>query len=214
MSRLGKEGGSPVGEASATPYDYTAIERAVMESQRGRWFLEEYAKRVRSGETAGLLHAISKLENAIAANQDMITQRLGKALGVITAVDSRLAQIPALSKDAARPSDSSKYFKQDEDLFESEGEPESVIPALVPDAPQGARLVIKRRTEPPAIEDEIAAAMSSIPADPVEMPAEFFPPSPPEIAEAPPEPKRRIVIIRHKPGEEIDVPLQEELRAG
>jgi hypothetical protein len=28
-------------------------------------------------------------------------------------------------------------------------------------------------------------------------------------AEAPP--KRRIVIIRHKPGEEIDVPLQSEM---
>ena len=40
-------------------------------------------------------------------------------------------------------------------------------------------------------------------------------PAPPTTAEASPQaeaaPKRRIVIIRHKPGEDIDVPLQDDV---
>jgi hypothetical protein len=45
--------------------DYDALEQAVMESSRGRWFLEEYAKRHRFADTRILLEAIHKLENAV-----------------------------------------------------------------------------------------------------------------------------------------------------
>lgn len=42
--------------------DYDAIENAVMETARGRWFLAEYTKRHRSADTEMLLEAIRKLE--------------------------------------------------------------------------------------------------------------------------------------------------------
>lgn len=45
--------------------DYEAIESAVMETERGRWFLAEYTRRNRSADTEMLLHAIKKLERAL-----------------------------------------------------------------------------------------------------------------------------------------------------
>lgn len=45
--------------------DYEAIEQAVMETTRGRWFLKEYAARNRNADTGVLLDAISRLEKAV-----------------------------------------------------------------------------------------------------------------------------------------------------
>lgn len=42
---------------------YEALESAVMESARGRWFLAEYAKRNRAADTLMLLDALKKFEN-------------------------------------------------------------------------------------------------------------------------------------------------------
>lgn len=47
---------------------YEAIESAVMETARGRWFLAEFALRNRQAETVTLLHSISRLERAIGRN--------------------------------------------------------------------------------------------------------------------------------------------------
>lgn len=46
--------------------DYDAIEGAVMETARGRWFLAEYARRHRVADTEMLMNAISKLERSLA----------------------------------------------------------------------------------------------------------------------------------------------------
>lgn len=48
--------------------DYRAIEAAVMESARGRWFLAEYAQRNRHSDTLTLLEAIHKLEENVSKN--------------------------------------------------------------------------------------------------------------------------------------------------
>lgn len=45
--------------------DFDAIEAAVMETTRGRWFLQEFARRNRSADTEMLLEAIARLERAI-----------------------------------------------------------------------------------------------------------------------------------------------------
>jgi hypothetical protein len=45
--------------------DYDAIERAIRETSRGRWFLSCYLQRNRSAETRMLLDAIAKLESAM-----------------------------------------------------------------------------------------------------------------------------------------------------
>ncbi|MDE2362583.1 MAG: hypothetical protein KGM42_07885 [Hyphomicrobiales bacterium] len=49
-----------------TAADYEAIEDAVMETARGRWFLLEYARRQRAAETQRLSDAVDRLESAIA----------------------------------------------------------------------------------------------------------------------------------------------------
>ena len=45
--------------------DYHLIEDAVMETPRGRWFLREFAQRIRAVETAKLLDAISRLQDSV-----------------------------------------------------------------------------------------------------------------------------------------------------
>jgi hypothetical protein len=48
-----------------TEDDFEAIEDAVMETARGRWFLREFARRARSAETAHLLEAITRIERIV-----------------------------------------------------------------------------------------------------------------------------------------------------
>ena len=58
--------------------DYHAIERALRESTRGRWFLNCYLERNRSAETRMLLEAIMRLENAMRENGHIVSS-LGPA---------------------------------------------------------------------------------------------------------------------------------------
>jgi hypothetical protein len=51
--------------AGLTDDDYDAIEAAVMETARGRWFLLEYDRRRRAAETTQLLEAVTRLERAV-----------------------------------------------------------------------------------------------------------------------------------------------------
>ena len=51
---------APLNEA-----DYEAIEGAVMETARGRWFLAEYARRNRHADTTMLLKALDRIEATI-----------------------------------------------------------------------------------------------------------------------------------------------------
>ncbi len=52
-------------------HDFGAIEAAVMETERGRWFLAQYAQRNRNADTNLLLDAIGKLESAISGERSM-----------------------------------------------------------------------------------------------------------------------------------------------
>jgi hypothetical protein len=45
--------------------DYGAIESAVMETARGRWFLAEYARRNRNADTEAVLSAVRRLERLV-----------------------------------------------------------------------------------------------------------------------------------------------------
>ena len=57
---------APISEA-----DYEAIEGAVMETARGRWFLAEYARRNRHADTAMLLKALDRIEAAIGGDRSV-----------------------------------------------------------------------------------------------------------------------------------------------
>jgi hypothetical protein len=54
-----------VAPAPLSPEDYEAIRAAVMTTARGRWFLEEYARRSRHADTQALLAAIERIEAVI-----------------------------------------------------------------------------------------------------------------------------------------------------
>lgn len=51
--------------------DYEAIELAVMETARGRWFLHEFAARNRTADTNMLLGAMARLEGAVGGERAM-----------------------------------------------------------------------------------------------------------------------------------------------
>lgn len=51
-------------DMSESDIEYEAIEEAIMQNPRGRWFLTEYARRNRAADTNRLLEAIDRLYNA------------------------------------------------------------------------------------------------------------------------------------------------------
>ena len=53
------------GSFESPKFDFEAIETAVRETERGRWFLEEYDRRGRSNEIRSVLDAIGKFERLI-----------------------------------------------------------------------------------------------------------------------------------------------------
>jgi hypothetical protein len=55
-----------------SPADFEAIEAAVMETARGRWFLAEFARRTRAQETEKVLAALTRLETAVASERPQI----------------------------------------------------------------------------------------------------------------------------------------------
>jgi chemotaxis protein CheZ len=60
-----EQSGSPISDA-----DYEAIAAAVMETERGRWFLKEYARRNRNSDTQTVLNALDRLEDRISVGAD------------------------------------------------------------------------------------------------------------------------------------------------
>ena len=96
---------SPISARAADPIEaeYNAIRDAFMETARGRWFLDEYAKRNRNADTSLVLDAVARIEGALAAQrQPVIEDRLPEALAAIrravaeaeTAASAAVGQAP------------------------------------------------------------------------------------------------------------------------
>jgi hypothetical protein len=93
---------SPVTTLTA---DYDAIERAIRETSRGRWFLACYLERNRSAETKMLIDAISRLESAMRDNGHIIDDsRVGETLTTIyeaiVQARSDIAHLPGVDQGA------------------------------------------------------------------------------------------------------------------
>jgi hypothetical protein len=93
---------SPVTTLTA---DYDAIERAIRETSRGRWFLACYLERNRSAETKMLIGAISRLESAMRDNGHVIEDaRVGESLATIHEAigqaRSDIAHLPGVDQGA------------------------------------------------------------------------------------------------------------------
>ena len=65
--------------------DYDAIREAFMETARGRWFLNEYAKRNRHTDTGMVLEAVARIEANLKAQKQPAALSLSEALGSIRA---------------------------------------------------------------------------------------------------------------------------------
>jgi hypothetical protein len=81
-----------------TTHDFEASEAAVMETARGRWFLAEYARRMRAAETAKLLEAVTRIERTLRASERELHQEpdalSGPEMGqAVAAVQERLSEI-------------------------------------------------------------------------------------------------------------------------
>jgi hypothetical protein len=77
---------SPISARASLPSeeDYEAIREAFMETARGRWFLDEYAKRNRNSDTRMVLDAVARIEQTVAAQKQppppVVVDRLPQAL--------------------------------------------------------------------------------------------------------------------------------------
>jgi hypothetical protein len=175
--------------------NFESLEAAVLETPRGRWFLEEYAKRQRSAETLAILDILKKLENSMTGSSFMP---------------------PSKAVEPAQPlkTEQLKFFKQDEEMFV---EPTIIAPSLsvvsttpkeeiaAPAEPKGAKLKIQRLPAAPEVEEtRVAQAESTTLATPVETPAMTAAPAPAG------EPKQRVVIIRRPASEASEIPMMEE----
>ena len=87
---------------------FESLEAAVLETSRGRWFLEEYARRQRSAETLAILEILKKLENSVTNNSFLPAPKSAEPAQAI-----KTEQL--------------KFFKQDEEIFV---EPAVVAPSL------------------------------------------------------------------------------------
>lgn len=86
---------------SLTPSDFEAIEQAVMETEKGRWFLAEYARRHRSADTAAILEAVGKLEARLAAEGRLETRATPGGGDVRDALLALRRDLALLRPDAA-----------------------------------------------------------------------------------------------------------------
>ncbi len=86
---------------SLTPLDasqYDAIEDAVRETERGRWFLSEYARRNRNADTEILLDAIHRIETVVTADRpDDVGRFRGDLMEMADAIARTRAEVAALS---------------------------------------------------------------------------------------------------------------------
>jgi hypothetical protein len=94
-----------------TQEDYEAIEAVVLESPRGRWFLNEFARRNRAADTLTLLKAIRKLERGVAkpapqvvgdelaAELHSLSQTIGSTLDGLGTTEGVVEMLTELSED-------------------------------------------------------------------------------------------------------------------
>ena len=176
---------------------YESIERLVMETPRGRWFLDEFARRQRAHELTMVLDSIQRLERVMAV-RDASAETDNLASRITKAIDSPVGAAITEENLEARQL---RYFKKDEDIFQPA--PPAAPRAVKPETEsehKGARLII-RRSESVAAPDTFSPEPAPHESDPA------------AITSTEETPKRRIVIIRHKAGEEMNVPLQNEIAA-
>jgi HAMP domain-containing protein len=80
-------------------FDFEEIEAAVLESERGRWFLAEYARRNRNADTDRLLDAIRRIEASMPAEPSPVAS--GEVDRVRRAICEMADEIASLRREIA-----------------------------------------------------------------------------------------------------------------
>jgi hypothetical protein len=96
---------SKVAPTPAAQADYDAICAALMHTARGRWFLEEYARRNRSADTRLLLTAIERIEAVVCAERNKQAQQGLRTdlLEMAQAITRTRAEVAEVGAEAASP---------------------------------------------------------------------------------------------------------------
>jgi len=111
--------------AQLEPEDFDAIREAVMETPRGRWFLDEFSTRLRRAEHSSLQDSMRRLETAIASNHDEVMSRLASVLRSEAEETAEPVRPAAETRLAPRHM---RYYRADEDIFEPA--PEATLAAV------------------------------------------------------------------------------------
>jgi hypothetical protein len=84
--------------------DYEAIEAAVMETEKGRWFLAEYARRHRAADTGEVLGAIGRLELILKRERRPDADRIRLDIGEMKdAIERTKLEIAQIKSDGRSP---------------------------------------------------------------------------------------------------------------
>lgn len=182
--------------------DFEALESAVRQSPKGSWFLEEYARRLRSNETSNILDAIAKLERIITSQGPVLETPSGQA---------------------SMPARQLRYFKQDEEIFEKASPAPTVAAVETVATPEttktqtvteqrGARLKIMRVEQPAVLSSpEPVSDAAEVPA--AQAADEAKPAAASTVASQAERHRQRIIISRHAAPEGLTIPLVEDAPA-
>src|SRR5437763_7563825 len=105
--------------APLSEVDYEAIEGAVLETARGRWFLAEYARRNRNADTTMLLKALDRIESAMRGERS------------VESVDRIRFDLVEMSKAIARTKTEIAAIKPDADHHGKFGEASEELDSVV-----------------------------------------------------------------------------------
>ena len=169
-----------------TEVDYEAIEAAVTETVRGRWFLNEFARRNRLAETRLLLDAMARLETTVAANQTMLPSADPSIRMLVQRIKEIAEQLDGLARDMRQDEVDDRHWSAVEHQARAvAGLMRSATPAKA--TPQA----IEAHSEPPrpAFLSPPSKQAQPSPHLPRELPAAGAARDQPDAAATPPDPR-------------------------
>lgn len=171
--------------------DYDAIAAAVMETERGRWFLSEFARRNRAADTAAVLEALAAVEARLSARNDAPASGAEEAARRITGALDAAARIRATLADA----DEAPAVRAFGDLRAVEADLKEALRAL--GAPQTAALAAIAAPKPEAAPPKAASPAPAKAETPAPAPAsrpEAVPAKPAPVAASAPAVRARPLL--------------------
>jgi chemotaxis protein CheZ len=99
---------SKISPAPAAQSDYDSICAALMQTERGRWFLQEYTRRNRSFDTHILLASIARIEAVVCAQPSRPARQGFRSdlLDMVEAITRTRAEVAEIRSDGAAPAQS------------------------------------------------------------------------------------------------------------